>query len=519
MSLCSRVKKLERALTVRRAAQPATSLWTPLYGPQTLAYHCEADELFYGGAAGGGKSDLLLGLASTAHRKSLILRREGTQLQELVLRAHELFDGVGRFNGATKTWHLPARRMIELAGCKDEASKQKWKGRAHDLKAFDELSDFTESQYLFITAWNRTTVQGQRCRIVGAGNPPSTAEGEWVIRRWAPWLDETHKYKAKPGELRWFAMVDAKEVEREDGRCFSWKKETITPRSRTFLPALVQDNPYLMSTGYETTLQALPEPMRSQLLFGDFSVGREDDAWQVIPTAWVKAAMNRWTPDGKRERLSAVGVDIAHGGPAKTVLAKRYGDWFAPLEKYDGKLTDTGMKAAALIQQAIRECLQALVCIDAVGVGASAFDACKELTLARVLAVIFSDKTPATDRTGVLKFVNLRAWAYWTLRDLLDPEKGQDLALPPDQELLSDLTAPRWHMTMQGIKIEPKKRTSLSGSVVRLTVPMPWCYRSLCQPRPVTRGRRASSQHDRRKWPTTPATPPQRGCCLQINPS
>jgi hypothetical protein len=46
-------------------------------------------------------------------------------------------------------------------------------------------------------------------------------EGEWVIRRWAPWLDQTHKDKAKPGELRWYAMVDGKEVERPNGRPFA----------------------------------------------------------------------------------------------------------------------------------------------------------------------------------------------------------------------------------------------------------------------------------------------------------
>src|SRR5260370_25040466 len=325
----------------RRCESVEVHVGSPLFGARRLAYHSDADELFYGGAAGGGKSDLLLGLAGTAHRKSLILRRESTQLQELIQRSHELSDGVGRLNGSLDTCRLPGGRMIELAGCKDEASKRKWKGRAHDLKAFDELPDFTESQYLFITAWNRTTVEGQRCRIVGAGNPPTTAEGEWVIRRWAPWLDKTHKYRAKPGDLRWYAMVDGKEVEREDGRAFTWKKELIQPKSRTFLPAFVQNNPYLMATGYVTTLQGLPEPMRSQLLFGDFSVGREDDAWQVIPTAWVKAAMNRWTPEGKGERLHSVGCDIAHGGPAKTVLCKRYGLLFAPLLKYPRSMAET----------------------------------------------------------------------------------------------------------------------------------------------------------------------------------
>jgi hypothetical protein len=480
LGLFSYLTEPERAEMDRLLHSVQVPLWCPLHGPQTLAYHCQADELFYGGAAGGGKSDLLLGLAGTAHRKSLILRRESTQLQELILRSHEIFAGRGRYNGLTGTWRLGGDRMIEMAGCKHEQSKQKWKGRAHDLKAFDELPDFTESQYLFITAWNRTTMEGQRCRIVGAGNPPTTSDGEWVIRRWAPWLDETHKNKAQPGELRWHAMVDGKEVEREDGRPFLWKKELIQPKSRTFLPAFVQDNPYLMATGYVTTLQGLPEPMRSQLLYGDFSVGREDDAWQVIPTAWVKAAMERWKPEGKKARLSAVGVDIAHGGPAKTVLAKRYEFWFAPLEKYDGKVTDTGMKAAGLIQQSITEYPQALICIDAVGVGASACDACRELKLPYIFPVIFSNKDKGTDRSGLLTFANLRAFAYWSLRDLLDPDHGSTLALPPDPELLSDLTAPRWKMTLQGIQIEPKEdivkrlgRSPDCGDAVVLATLMP----------------------------------------------
>lgn len=66
------------------------------------------------------------------------------------------------------------------------------------------------------------------------------------------------------------------------------------------------------------------------------------------------------------------------------------------------------------------------------------------------MAIIFSSKVPNTDRTEVLQFVNMRAFAYWSLREILDTEWGQNVALPPDQELLSDLTAPRWSMTMQG---------------------------------------------------------------------
>jgi hypothetical protein len=49
--------------------------WSPNPGPQTQAFVCQADELFYGGQAGGGKTDLGLGLALIAHKRSLILRR------------------------------------------------------------------------------------------------------------------------------------------------------------------------------------------------------------------------------------------------------------------------------------------------------------------------------------------------------------------------------------------------------------------------------------------------------------
>src|SRR5690606_28848424 len=126
--------------------------------------------------------------------------------------------------------------------------------------------------------WARTTDPRQRVRIIATGNPPTTAEGEWVIRYWRAWLDAQHPYPAQPGELRWYARVDNEDQERESGEPFAWKGETITPKSRTFIPALLRDNPHLSHDGrYEAVLQNLPEPLRSQLLFGDFTVGVEDD--------------------------------------------------------------------------------------------------------------------------------------------------------------------------------------------------------------------------------------------------
>lgn len=435
---------------------PYPLLWAPQPGPQSEAYFCQADELFYGGRAGGGKTDLLLGLAATAHRKTLILRRETTQARDIIGRSTELLYHCGKFNGQTGIWRdLPGDRLIEISGCEHEDSKQKFKGRPHDLKAFDEVCDFTESQFIFISAWNRTTAPGQRCRIVCTGNPPSHTDGEWVLRRWAPWLDGQYANPAKPGELRWYAMVDGDEVEREDGAAFQWKAELIKPRSRTFIPASLKDNRYLANGDYERTLQNLPEPLRSQLLYGDFSVGRDDDPWQLIPTEWVRLAQARWDRQPQPTlALSAVGLDVARGGKDKTVIAKRYGNWYAPLKKYPGVQTPDGPAAATV--GLIELAGTAKLLIDSIGIGASAYDSAKASIGSRAEAVNFGAGSDQTDRTGKFGFLNLRAEAYWKLREALDPDLGDDLALPPDPELFSDLCTAQWELRSGRIKVEDK---------------------------------------------------------------
>ena len=60
--------------------------WRPLEGPQRMAYESEADIIGYGGAAGGGKTDLACGKALTRHRKAMMLRRVGTELPGIIDR-------------------------------------------------------------------------------------------------------------------------------------------------------------------------------------------------------------------------------------------------------------------------------------------------------------------------------------------------------------------------------------------------------------------------------------------------
>ncbi|MGD9382247.1 MAG: terminase, partial [Candidatus Thorarchaeota archaeon] len=155
--------------------------WIPNPGPQTAAYYSEADELFYGGQAGGGKTDLIIGLALNEHKNSLILRRTNKEAEKLPTRIEDILGHDKGLNRSTGTWKTDGK-VIDMGGCQLESDKQKRKGIPHDLKAFDEVSDFTESQYTFICAWNRSADPKQRCRVVATGNPPTRAEGYWVIR-------------------------------------------------------------------------------------------------------------------------------------------------------------------------------------------------------------------------------------------------------------------------------------------------------------------------------------------------
>jgi hypothetical protein len=436
------------------------ALWYPLPGPQLDAYLCEADELFYGGAAGGGKTDLAIGLAVTGHKRSLILRREATQLRGIIDRSREIIGDTGRLNENSGIWRLAGGGVIELAGCKDEGDKRKFQGRPHDLIVFDEAPEFLESQAVFIAGWARTDPT-QRVRILYTGNPPTSAEGRWIVQRFAPWLDEQFSDPAKPGELRWYAMLDDKETWVGGPEPFEHGGQTIIPRSRTFIPARVTDNPYYMATNYVGTLQALPEPLRSQMLYGDFNAGLEDDPWQIIPTAWVKAAQGRWIADGRPVNehgdplpLTAIGCDPARGGKDKTVIAKRYGAWFDVPLSYPGALTQDGPRVAALVINA-REG-EPVINVDVIGIGSSVYDALVAQDVA-VNAVNFAEASNATDKSGKFSMRNVRAAAWWGMREALDPESGQALALPPGGEVLADLTAPRWKLSTSGILVESKE--------------------------------------------------------------
>ena len=423
-------------------------IWVPQPGPQTAAYESLADIVFYGGAAGGGKTDLLLGLCLTSQRHSIVFRRQAVQLTGIEERMTNILGARDGYNSQVGIWRLPGGRVMELGSVKEPEDWIKYQGRPHDLKAFDEICHFTEGQFRALIGWLRTDDPTIRQRVVCAGNPPTDPEGEWVKRFWAPWLDPNHPNPAKPGELRWFVTNEKGEDEEVDGpELVKIGTDMVKPKSRTFIPSSVDDNLFLLSTGYKATLQSLPEPLRSQMLRGDFNAGTADPAWQVIPTEWVKAAQARWKPRDEKGPMTAAGFDPARGGIDKSCLARRHGTWFDQMISAPGAVTKDGPTAAAFVVPQVRD--GACICVDSIGIGSSALDFLVGLGL-NVYAVNGAETSNAVTKAGNLRMRNRRAEAYWLLREALDPTNPEPIALPPDQELLGDLTAVRYKVVTMG---------------------------------------------------------------------
>lgn len=429
--------------------------WQPFpAAPQAQAYHCRADIVGYGGAAGGGKTDLLLGKAFTQFYKSIIFRREYKQLADVISRGDAIQDGRCRFVAGDKMrWNTPSGRQVEVGAVQYEGTVSAYKGRPHDFIGFDEAVDFTEYQVRFLMGWLRTDRPDVRPQVVLTFNPPTSPEGEWIIRFFAPWLDSNHPNPAAPGEVRWFVTVDEREREVPGPDPVEVGGRTYSPRSRTYYPARVEDNPVYMATGYDRQLESLPEPLRSQLRWGDFSVRTKDHAWQIVPTTHILAAQVRWEAT-ERGPLVAVGVDPSRGGDDETVIALLYGSR-VEIMAYPGSEVPDGPTAARLVMDAVGA-VDVPVFVDVVGIGASVYDSLRMFG-SRAVPVNAGAGSRRRDKTGRFSFSNLRAEMMWNLREVLDPTSGGDIALPPLPALRADLRGCRYSIVGGKIKAEDKE--------------------------------------------------------------
>lgn len=265
----------------------ATPVIKPQPGPQTKFLAADADIVFYGGAAGGGKTFGLLidplRHAMNKHFGGVIFRRTMTQVRnegglwDESMKIYPLLGGKPRAH--VLEWNFPTGMSMSFANIEHEKDVLNYQGSQMAWQGFDELTHFSENQFFYMMSRNRST-SGVKPRVRATLNPDPDS---WVktFIRW--WLDERGQYAdpAKSGVVRWFirfndtiTWADSKE---EIHKQFGHGPE-IVPKSFTFIAAKLEDNKILMKAdpGYLGNLLAMNRVDRARLLGGD---------WLIRPSA------------------------------------------------------------------------------------------------------------------------------------------------------------------------------------------------------------------------------------------
>lgn len=411
-------------------------------------------------------SALINGLAIQEHYRSLLVRRNHSDLRPLIDVAKELVGTEkGFIGGGRPEYNKEDGGVIHFMGLAADGGLGGMQGEAHDLIGVDEVAQVAEEPVRIITGWNRPTTKtpkGQRLRVVFGSNPPLDSTGDWLVPYFPCWLDETYPNPAADGELRWFLRDGGVDVECKKGDSIILDGQEVFAHSRTFIASDYTDNPYINSQEYASKLANMPEAQRRILMSGNFLLSRGDAEGQMIPTKWIQEAQARWKQEDVRgKHMVAMGADVTGGGSDNTAVARLYdGLYFGETIVKLGTEVNSGNKQAALIIENRRG-----NCPVAIDMGGGYGGGPKEmLSFSGIEAYAFNPSAPTGERTKdrAYGFYNQRALAYWRLREALDPDAdgGCMIALPPSKKLLSDLATPKFTTVMYGgrmvIKMESK---------------------------------------------------------------
>lgn len=247
--------------------------WRPVSKEQERFLSSPAFEAFFGGAAGGGKSDCLvieaLRQIDNPHYNGIIFRRTFKMLEAaggIIQRTQAWYPYFGgRYNIAKHVWEFPSGARIYISHMEHEDNKTDHQGAEYAYIAFDELTQFTESQYLYLFSRCRANVDyGLRAYIRSAGNPGGIGH-LWVKKRFIT--------SGITNKIAWFVRERDKDGKAKDIRA---DKAHIDAKSRVFFPALAKSNPKL-SYEYIATLRAMDETDRARLEDGDWNAGLSED--------------------------------------------------------------------------------------------------------------------------------------------------------------------------------------------------------------------------------------------------
>ena len=230
-------------------------IFQPNDGPQTEFLAAMEQEVFYGGARGGGKSYAMLvdplRYCHKQHHRALLLRRSMPELRDLISHSQRLYTRAfpgAKWREQEKEWRFPSGARIEFGYAENLTDVLRYQGQSYTWIGIDELPQYpTPDIYNFLRSSLRSVDPEVPVFIRATGNPGNVG---------STWVKNMFVDPATPNTP--FTM----DIETPVG---------IKSITRRFIPAKLQDNPYLMQTDdYMIMLSSLPDIQKKQFLEGDW---------------------------------------------------------------------------------------------------------------------------------------------------------------------------------------------------------------------------------------------------------